>query len=99
MKVIRHDKIDIDGLKALNPERIVISPGPGAPKDAGISCDVIKAFAGSIPILGVCLGHQCIYEVYGGVVEYAGEIVHGKTSMIDVSKLFLTLAFVSEYSC
>jgi anthranilate synthase/aminodeoxychorismate synthase-like glutamine amidotransferase len=64
------------------PERIVISPGPCTPKDAGISNDVIRQFGGRIPILGVCLGHQCIGEVYGGRVTGAGEIVHGKTSQI-----------------
>jgi anthranilate synthase/aminodeoxychorismate synthase-like glutamine amidotransferase len=82
VKVIRHDMIDIEGCKALNPARIVISPGPGNPSEAGISMDVIREFAGKIPILGVCLGHQCMYEVFGGVVTFAGEIVHGKTSSI-----------------
>ena len=66
----------------MRPERVVISPGPCSPKEAGISVDLVKAFEGRVPLLGVCLGHQCIGEAYGGVVEYAGEIMHGKTSQI-----------------
>ena len=64
------------------PEHIIISPGPGNPDEAGISKDVIRHFAGKMPILGVCLGHQCIGEVFGGIVEGAGEILHGKVSQI-----------------
>jgi anthranilate synthase/aminodeoxychorismate synthase-like glutamine amidotransferase len=64
------------------PERIVVSPGPGSPKDAGISVEAIKRFAGKVPLLGVCLGHQCIGEAYGAVVAGAGEIKHGKMSQI-----------------
>lgn len=78
--VFRHDQITLNELEALSPTRIVISPGPGAPKDAGVSCDVIRRFAGRVPILGVCLGLQCMFEVFGGVVAHAGEIMHGKTS-------------------
>lgn len=80
--VHRNDQVTLGDCIALNPDHVVISPGPGSPKDAGISSDVIRAFAGKVPVLGVCLGHQCIYEVYGGAVEGAGEIVHGKTSRI-----------------
>jgi len=80
--VHRNDKITVEECVAIHPDHVVISPGPGAPKDAGISNDVIRAFAGKVPVLGVCLGHQCIYEVYGGSVQGAGEIVHGKTSTI-----------------
>ena len=80
--VHRNDKISVEECVALRPDHVVISPGPGAPKDAGISNDVIRAFAGKVPVLGVCLGHQCIYEVYGGDVAGAGEIVHGKTSTV-----------------
>ena len=78
--VVRHDAATLADIEALSPARIVISPGPGAPKDAGISCDVIRAWAGRVPILGVCLGLQCMFEVFGGVVAHAGEIMHGKTS-------------------
>jgi len=66
----------------LKPNRLVISPGPGWPKDAGISNDLIKAFLGKIPILGVCLGHECLTEIYGGEIIHCGEVKHGKTSRI-----------------
>ncbi len=82
VKVFRNDQVTIGELKALNPDHVVISPGPGTPDDAGISRDVIREFAGKVPVLGVCLGHQCIYDVYGGTVAGAGEIKHGKTSTI-----------------
>ena len=78
--VFRNDKITLDEAIALNPKGIVISPGPGGPADAGVSCDIIRHFAGKVPIFGVCLGMQCMYEVFGGVVGHAGEIKHGKTS-------------------
>ena len=81
--VVRNDEITVAEIEAKGPERIVISPGPGTPKDAGISNDVIRTFGERIPILGVCLGHQCIGYVYGGTVAGAGEIMHGKTSMIE----------------
>ncbi len=80
--VERHDAFTIDELHGLAPDGIVISPGPGAPVDAGLSNDVIRAFAGRIPLLGVCLGHQCIAEVYGGTIVRASELVHGKTSLM-----------------
>lgn len=80
--VYRNDEITLNGIKNLNPSHIVISPGPGRPKDGGISMDVIREFAGKIPILGVCLGHQCIGEVYGGKIIHAPELMHGKTSEI-----------------
>ena len=81
--VHRNDKITISEIEQLAPRNIVISPGPGHPStDAGISRDVIKTFAGRIPILGICMGQQCMYEVYGGTVSYAGDIVHGKASRI-----------------
>ena len=82
MKVFRNDKITINGIKKLKPEKIVISPGPGRPEDAGISPQVIKEFSGKIPILGVCLGHQAIGFVYGGKIVIAKRIMHGKTSKI-----------------
>ncbi|MHB8104827.1 MAG: anthranilate synthase component II [Dehalococcoidales bacterium] len=82
VRVARNDKITLDEIEKLSPERIVISPGPGRPEDAGISNEVILRFGGRVPILGVCLGHQCIGQVYGGTVGHAGEIKHGKTSLI-----------------
>jgi len=82
LAVYRNDKITIAGIKRLKPKHIVISPGPGRPENAGISKDVIRHFGGKIPILGVCLGHQCIGEVFGGDVVGAGRLMHGKTSMI-----------------
>ena len=82
LKVYRNDKINIAGIKKLDPERIIISPGPGRPEDAGISCKVIKELAGQIPILGVCLGHQCLGFVYGAKIVQADRLMHGKVSMI-----------------
>jgi anthranilate synthase/aminodeoxychorismate synthase-like glutamine amidotransferase len=80
--VFRNDAIDVDGIRAAAPDAIVISPGPGRPESAGVSMDVVRTFAGEIPILGVCLGHQCIGEVYGGLVVSAPTLMHGKTSQI-----------------
>ncbi|HEX3111739.1 MAG TPA: aminodeoxychorismate/anthranilate synthase component II [Candidatus Eisenbacteria bacterium] len=80
--VKRNDTITPDEIAALKPRAIVISPGPGRPDDAGVSKDVIRRFSGAIPILGVCLGHQCIGEVFGGRVVQAERLVHGKTSAI-----------------
>ena len=82
LEVHRSRKIGLDVLDTLQPERIVISPGPCTPKEAGISNDVIQHFAGKVPILGVCLGHQCIGDVFGGEVVRADRLMHGKTSMI-----------------
>jgi len=82
VKVFRNDKITPDKIKKLAPEKIVISPGPGRPEDAGISCAVIREFAGKIPILGVCLGHQVIGYTYGGRIIIAKKLMHGKTSLI-----------------
>ena len=82
LEVVRNDKITLKAIKKLRPKYIVISPGPGTPKDAGISCDVIKNFANQIPILGVCLGHQCIGHAYGAKIVRAKELMHGKTSKI-----------------
>ena len=78
----RNDKIGIEEIEYLSPERIVISPGPCTPKEAGISVELIEAFAGKIPILGVCLGHQSIAEAFGGDVVRNYRLMHGKTSMI-----------------
>lgn len=83
VQVFRNDKITVAEIEALNPDRLVISPGPGHPlNDSGISRDCIKYFAGKIPVIGVCMGQQCIFSVFGGEVSFAGEIVHGKTSTI-----------------
>jgi anthranilate synthase component 2 len=80
--VHRNDKITIDEIEALNPEKIVISPGPCTPNEAGISLEAIKHFAGKKPILGVCLGHQSIGQAFGGKIVHASKIMHGKTSPI-----------------
>lgn len=82
LKVYRNDKITVKEIEKLNPSRIVISPGPGEPKDAGISCEAIKYFAGKIPILGVCLGNQSIGYTFGGKITKAKQLMHGKTSKI-----------------
>ncbi len=82
VRVARNDKIDIAGIEKLNPDRIVISPGPCTPNEAGVSVEAIKYFAGKKPILGVCLGHQSIGQAFGGNIVHAGQIMHGKTSMI-----------------
>ena len=80
--VVRNDEVTIDEIVDLSPEKIVVSPGPCTPDQAGISNDIIRYFGEKLPVLGVCLGHQCIGQTYGGVVESAGEIMHGKTSMV-----------------
>jgi len=80
--VLRNDKVSLEEIEARSPQRIVISPGPGTPEQAGISNDVIRYFGNHIPILGVCLGHQCIGYSYGAKVDRAGEIKHGKSSLI-----------------
>jgi anthranilate synthase component 2/para-aminobenzoate synthetase component 2 len=81
--VHRNDAITVDEAKALAPTHLCISPGPGTPRDAGVSIDMIKAFAGSIPVLGVCLGHQSIVEAFGGEVVRAGRLMHGKVSQVE----------------
>ena len=86
LSVFRNDKLTLNKIKKLKPRCIIISPGPGMPSDAGISNEVIKKFSGDIPILGVCLGHQCIGEVFGGKVVRAKYIMHGKTSLIHHNK-------------
>jgi anthranilate synthase component 2 len=80
--VVRNDKTTLDEIEQMKPERIVVSPGPSTPQEAGISNDVIRHFGSRIPLLGVCLGHQCIGYSYGGVVGQAREIMHGKSSLI-----------------
>ena len=80
--VHRHDELTLDEIVALDPDAVLISPGPGRPEDAGLSNDVIRRFAGLRPVLGVCLGHQCLGQVYGGTIVRAPEVMHGKTSFI-----------------
>jgi anthranilate synthase/aminodeoxychorismate synthase-like glutamine amidotransferase len=82
MLVKRNDEISLDQIESLRPERICISPGPCSPKEAGISNDVIRRFGSRVPLFGVCLGHQCIGDVFGGKVVRAGRLMHGKTSPI-----------------
>ena len=82
VEVVRNDKTSLEEIAGWQPERIIVSPGPCTPKEAGISVDVIRHFGPRLPVLGVCLGHQCIGAAYGGVVGYAGEIMHGKSSMV-----------------
>lgn len=84
IRVIRNDEMTVPEIEALSPQLIVLSPGPGKPADAGVCPDVVKAFAGKIPIFGVCLGHQVICEAFGATVTYAKELMHGKTSVVTV---------------
>ena len=81
-RVFRNDQVTLDELAQLRPDRIVISPGPKTPKEAGICCDLILRFAGQVPVLGVCLGHQCIGAAFGGRIVRAARLMHGKTSPI-----------------
>ena len=83
VQVVRNDQTTVAEIEALAPERLVVSPGPCTPKEAGISVDLIDRLAGRVPVLGVCLGHQCIGEAFGAVVASAGEIRHGKSSVIE----------------
>lgn len=83
IKVVRNDKIDIEEIALMNPERIILSPGPKSPKEAGICVELVREFYCRTPILGICLGHQCIGEALGGTVSYAKELLHGKQSVIE----------------
>lgn len=94
LKVIRNDELSLEEIKALNPEKIIISPGPATPNEAGVCLEVIKEFAGVVPIFGICLGHQAIAQVFGAKVVRAKNMMHGKTSRIKVlksTKIFDTL--------
>lgn len=82
VRVYRNDEIDVASADALGPASLIISPGPGAPKDAGVSMSLIEHFADKVPILGICLGHQCIVEAFGGVIERAPRVMHGKVSTV-----------------
>lgn len=84
IKVVRNDAVTVDEIRALNPSHIILSPGPGFPKDAGICEDVVKSLKGEYPIMGVCLGHQAICESFGARITHAVELVHGKQSIINI---------------
>jgi len=84
LKVIRNDEMTIDEIRALKPKKIILSPGPSTPNEAGVTLDVIKAFADSIPIFGICLGHQSIAQAFGGDIVRAKNMMHGKTSQVKV---------------
>ena len=86
LKVIRNDELSVEEIKALNPEKIIISPGPATPNEAGVTLEVIKEFADTTPIFGICLGHQSIAQAFGGEVIRAKNMMHGKTSQIEVEK-------------
>ena len=83
VRVVRNDEITVSEVELMAPEKLVVSPGPRTPREAGISVELIERLAGKLPILGVCLGHQCIGEAFGATVAYAGEIRHGKSSTIE----------------
>ncbi len=84
LKIIRNDELTIDEIKTLNPEKIILSPGPSTPDEAGVTLDVIKSFADTTPIFGICLGHQSIAQAFGGEVIRAKNMMHGKTSQVEV---------------
>ena len=86
IKVIRNDELTVEEIRELNPERIILSPGPGRPEDAGVIIDVIKELGRDFKILGVCLGHQAICAAYGATITYAKELMHGKQSVVSVDK-------------
>lgn len=86
LKVIRNDEMTVEEIEELNPQKIIISPGPSTPDDAGVSLEVIKRLGHKIPILGICLGHQAIGQAFGGTVERASNMMHGKTSQMQLSK-------------
>ena len=82
MDVVRNDKIDVDGIRALKPQALVLSPGPGNPDSAGVTLAAIKAFAGELPLFGICLGHQSIAQAFGARIVHAKRLMHGKTSPV-----------------
>ena len=84
LKVIRNDEMSIDEIRALNPEKIIISPGPATPNEAGVSLEVVKTFHKDTPIFGICLGHQTIAQAFGGTIVRAKNLMHGKTSEMDI---------------
>jgi anthranilate synthase/aminodeoxychorismate synthase-like glutamine amidotransferase len=98
VNVFRNDKISVREIKDMAPDAIVISPGPGRPEDAGISVDVVKKLSGTIPILGVCLGHQVIAQAFGGTIVHAKQIMHGKTSMVTADGEHIFAGLVRPFS-
>ena len=96
IKVIRNDEMTVEEIENLSPEKIIISPGPGKPEDAGICIDVIQHFAGKVPILGVCLGHQAICKAFGSAVSHAKSIMHGKESVIKTDNSSLIFKGLGE---
>ena len=86
LKVIRNDELSVEEIKALNPQKIIISPGPATPNEAGVTLELIKAFTDVVPIFGICLGHQSIAQAFGGEVIRAKNMMHGKTSQIEINK-------------
>ena len=96
--VYRNDKISLEEIEDLNPDAIILSPGPGKPQDAGICIDLVKRFYDKIPILGVCLGHQAICEAFGGKISYASRLMHGKSSKISLDYDFIFKGLPTEIS-
>jgi anthranilate synthase component 2 len=98
IQVFRNDKITLDEIRELNPDAIILSPGPGKPENAGICIDIVREFHDRIPILGVCLGHQAICEAFGGTVSHAKRLMHGKSSYISLEYDYIFKALPSEIS-
>ena len=98
LKVFRNDEVSVDEIEKLTPEGIVVSPGPCTPNEAGVSVQVIRAFSGRLPLLGVCLGHQCIAAAFGATVSGASRIMHGKTSMVEHDKTDLYRGMKNPFS-
>ena len=98
IKVVRNDKITVEEISDLNPECIILSPGPGKPENAGICIDVVSHFYDKIPILGVCLGHQAICEAFGGTVSHASRLMHGKSSKISLDYDYIFKGLPTEIS-
>lgn len=97
VKVVRNDEATIEELATLKPDRVCLSPGPGAPKDAGITLQAVRYFAGKVPLLGVCLGHQAIGEAFGGNIVRAGRVMHGKTDTITTDETGLFAGLPREF--
>lgn len=86
IRVVRNDQLTVEEIRQLAPSHLILSPGPGRPRDAGICEEAVKALSGTVPILGVCLGHQAICEAFGGTVTYAKSLMHGKSSQVDLDR-------------
>ena len=96
IKVIRNDEMTVEEIEKMNPDKIILSPGPGRPEQAGICEDVVTYFQGKVPMLGVCLGHQAICQVYGGTITYAKALMHGKQSLLAVDSTSLLFQGMKE---